>query len=535
MSGDIGTSSASAENEVTVERVAASCREGYLALKSLSSESRNRILEVAAVNIEKGQDVILAANRRDLEDSRDAAAELVHRLKLTGEKLASVVTGLREVAKMPNPLGRETLKRQLAEGLVLSRVCTPIGVICVIFEARPEAGAQIAGLCIKTGNGLLLKGGKEAQHSNRAVYGCFVRALQQISLGQSRPEVIYCLQLVESRHDVEKLLSLDSVIDLVIPRGGRSLVNFVKNQTKIPILAHSDGICCLYAHTSANDVSRQRASTGDDMAHSLGLDDYAKLILDSKLNYPAACNALEVLLADKAVAAPLLEALMRVLHTDYPLSEVDFVLLRSQRKDWETMFPPPSFLENATFVETEADLFTEHLCNTLSIHLVTGPEEAMKAINRRSSHHTDGILAKDKGIIRDFQLEVDSASVFANCSTRFADGFRYGFGAEVGISTGKIHARGPVGLDGLLSYKYLYVKVTLSITPPQSSMRIPPHERYHPLLPLLYLPISHLLPVNTIVYVLSFCLRLMGTGDTVAEMGVTKKFDFKDLPLEDII
>ena len=392
-------------------------REASRRLAALDAAARNQALEAIATALENHSDSILEANRRDCEQAQQdgIAAALYARLKLDAAKLQGAIAGVRDVARLADPLGQRQLHRELDQGLVLERLTVPVGVLGVIFEARPDAVMQIAALAIKSGNGAILKGGREAVESCRAILAAIREGLAASAVD---PNV---LQLLTSREETLALLQLDQYVDLIIPRGSNSFVRFVQDNTRIPVLGHADGICHLYVDAAAD------------------LDLAVAVTVDAKTQYPAACNAVETLLVHRDVAA---EFLGRV----GPALAAKEVQLRGDAEARE-LWPMAE--------ATEEDWSTEYSDLILAVKLVASLEEAIVHINRYGSRHTDGIITRDDAAAARFQSLVDSAGVYRNCSTRFADGFRYGFGAEVGISTQKLPPRGPVGLEGLVTYKYL--------------------------------------------------------------------------------
>ena len=398
---------------------ARAARQASFALAASPAQVRNGALLAVADALEAHRGEIFAANRLDLSDAAELAAPVKKRLRFDEAKLADVLAGLRALAAMEDPIGHEQLRTELADGLVLSRVSCPIGVVGVIFESRPDALVQIAGLCMKSGNAVLLKGGREALHTNAALYAVLKAASEAAGLPAG------WAGLLTTREDVGEMLRLDEEIDLIIPRGSNAFVRYIMDNTRIPVLGHSDGVCHLYLHEDADP----------DMA--------ARVVVDAKTQYPAACNAVETLLVHEKAGAALAAA-AKALHAAG-------VRIRADA-------PAQAVLAGAGVpceAETEADWRTEYLDLTISVRTVASLAEAIAHINRYGSHHTDGILTQDDAAAQRFFALVDSAGVYQNCSTRFADGYRYGFGAEVGISTGKLHARGPMGLTGLCSYKYI--------------------------------------------------------------------------------
>ena len=398
---------------------ARAARQASFALAASPAAVRNGALLAVADALEARRGEIFAANRLDLSDAAELAAPVKKRLRFDEAKLTDVLSGLRALAAMEDPIGHEQLRTELADGLVLSRVSCPIGVVGVIFESRPDALVQIAGLCMKSGNAVLLKGGREALHTNAALYAVLKAASEAAGLPAG------WAGLLTTREDVGEMLRLDEEIDLIIPRGSNAFVRYIMDNTRIPVLGHSDGVCHLYLHEDADP----------DMA--------ARVVVDAKTQYPAACNAVETLLVHEKAGAALAAA-AKALHAAG-------VRIRADA-------PAQAVLAGAGVpceAATEADWRTEYLDLTISVRTVASLAEAIAHINRFGSHHTDGILTQDYAAAQRFFALVDSAGVYQNCSTRFADGYRYGFGAEVGIATGKLHARGPMGLEGLCSYKYI--------------------------------------------------------------------------------
>ena len=398
---------------------ARAARQASFALAASPAQVRNGALLAVADALEAHRGEIFAANRLDLSDAAELAAPVKKRLRFDEAKLTDVLSGLRALAAMEDPIGHEQLRTERAAGLVLSRVSCPIGVVGVIFESRPDALVQIAGLCMKSGNAVLLKVGREALHTNAALYAVLKAASEAAGLPAG------WAGLLTTREDVGEMLRLDEEIDLIIPRGSNAFVRYIMDNTRIPVLGHSDGVCHLYLHEDADP----------DMA--------ARVVVDAKTQYPAACNAVETLLVHEKAGAALAAA-AKALHAAG-------VRIRADA-------PAQAVLAGAGVpceAATEADWRTEYLDLTISVRTVASLAEAIAHINRYGSHHTDGILTQDDAAAQRFFALVDSAGVYQNCSTRFADGYRYGFGAEVGIATGKLHARGPMGLEGLCSYKYI--------------------------------------------------------------------------------
>lgn len=396
-------------------------------LATLPASARNDALTAMHDALAAARDDILAANARDLALARQAAADgrlsqsLVARLDLAKPgKWDDMLRGVLDVRDLDDPVGRVTLRTRLDDGLELERVTCPIGVLLIIFEARPEVIANIAALAVKSGNAAILKGGKESTES-------FVAIARAISAALERTQVPNAaVQLVTTRDVIPELLSLDRHIDLVIPRGSNELVRYVKNNTRIPVLGHADGLCAIYLEASADPALA------------------ADVLVDAKTGYPAACNSVETLLVEEAALTTLLPgvaAALAVKGVELRCDEASKAALEGQEG-----------LKLAS--ATPEDFATEFLSLTLAVKTVPSLADAVAHINAHGSHHTDAILTASRDNAERFLSAVDSAGVYWNASTRFADGTRYGFGTEVGISTNKIHSRGPVGLEGLMIYKY---------------------------------------------------------------------------------
>ncbi len=386
-------------------------------LAGLSEETRNRALLAVAEALAENAKEIFAANEEDVSAAKeqDVPVQVVKRLIFNEAKLADVTAGIRCMVDLPDPLGRVQLKRELDEGLVLKRVTCPIGVIGVIFEARPDALVQISSLCIKSGNAAVLKGGKETARTNKALFEIIHKAVTEAGLPSG------CLFLAQSHAEIDELLSCDGAVDLLIPRGSNKFVRYIMDHTNIPVMGHAEGICHIYVD--------------DDYDKEMAL----KIITDAKTQYPVACNAVETLLVNESAAPSLLPALKE------KMREVNVKLVGTEEASkWLSC---EVIEDGEAFRHEYGDLI-------LAVKIVPDTAAAVEHINRYGSHHTDSIITRNDEHAAYFMRMVDSAGVYRNCSTRFADGFRYGFGAEVGISTGKLHARGPVGLDGLVTYRY---------------------------------------------------------------------------------
>lgn len=397
--------------------LALKAREAAIPLSAASIEDRNGALLRMARGLGEHALKIYTANEADRAQAQaeGLAQPLLKRLLFDEKKLRAVQEGLQALAALPDPLGHTQLARELMPGLKLYRVSCPIGVVGVIFESRPDALVQIASLCLKSGNAVLLKGGREAARTNQALFDALAEAAREAGMPEG------WAVLLTSREEVRDMLKMDDCIDLVIPRGSNEFVRYIMDNSRIPVLGHAEGLCHVYVDASA-DIN---------MA--------VRVIEDAKTQYVAVCNAAETLLVHKDIAAAFLPEAARAL-------EAKGVTLRGCERTREII---------SCETATEEDWRTEYLDYILSVKVVDSLAEAIAHINKYGSGHTDTILAEDMEAVRTFMALVDSAGVYHNCSTRFADGFCYGFGAEVGIATGKLHARGPMGLEGLCSYKYL--------------------------------------------------------------------------------
>ncbi|MDP4153127.1 MAG: glutamate-5-semialdehyde dehydrogenase [Bacillota bacterium] len=387
-----------------------------LVLSALSGDEKNQVLLSIIDELSEHAQDIFTANEMDIDNAKrsDLTAPLLKRLKFDESKLRGVIEGLRSLIELPDPVGNIISKTELAEGMIMHKVSCPIGVIGVIFESRPDALVQIASLCIKSGNAVILKGGSEAAFTNRVLTQVILNAIRDRDLPDG------CITLLETRADVAEMLKCDEYIDLIIPRGSNSFVRYIMENSHIPVMGHADGICHVYVDKDA-DI---------DMA--------VNIIVDSKTQYVAVCNAAETMLVHKDIANAFLPKSAQALKDKG-------VTLRGDEHTLDIIEAEPA---------TEQDWGTEYLDYILSIKIVENVDEAIKHINHYGSGHTDAIVTSNTETAEIFLNRVDSADVFLNCSTRFADGFRFGFGAEVGISTNKLHARGPVGLEGLTIYKY---------------------------------------------------------------------------------
>lgn len=403
----------------SLSALAQQTREAARHLAVLPTAARNQAIESIAQALAAATPEILAANQTDCEVAQQEGLSraLYGRLKLDADKLNGAIAGVRDVGHLPDPIGAVQIHRELDAGLIMQRIACPLGVLGVIFEARPDAVMQIATLAIKSGNGVILKGGKEAVRSCEALVQAIHRGLAQVGID---PAVV---RLLTTREETLELLRLDAFVDLIIPRGSNSFVRFVQENTRIPVLGHADGICHLYVDQAAD------------------IEKAIPITVDAKIQYPSACNTIETLLVHQSIAAEFLPQVAEAL-------QARDVELRGDERTRQMI----------TVAEaTEADWSTEYSDLILSIKIVDSLTEAIAHINTYGSRHTEAIVTEDPATATEFIAQVDAAGVFQNCSTRFADGFRYGFGAEVGISTQKLPPRGPVGLEGLVTYKYQIV------------------------------------------------------------------------------
>ncbi len=412
-----------------IEAKVIEAKKAAITLASVSTDIKDRALEEMANALDINRQAILSANMRDLEVAEklqrkgELSQAMVDRLKISDNKIDGMIAGIRDVIKLEDPAGRTLSALELDNGLELYQVSCPIGLIGVIFESRPDVVPQIMSLCLKSGNSTIFKGGSEALNSNRTIFDLLVEAIER-SEGVAKG----AFQLMETREEVMDVLALDAYIDLLIPRGSNAFVKFIKENTKIPVLGHADGVCHVYVDDEA------------DLAKAY------TICFDAKVQYAAVCNAMETLLIHEKVAERFLPKMAQML-------ESAGVELRCDKGSF-------AILEHIDFIENlvhavEEDWSTEYNDLILSIKLVSSIEEAIEHINTYGSHHTDGIVTENQKKKKKFSDLIDSSSVMINASTRFADGFRYGKGAEVGISTNKIHARGPVGMEGLMIYKYV--------------------------------------------------------------------------------
>ena len=383
----------------------------------LDAMTRDRALASMATALRAGQGAIVAANAADLEEAEraDLSGPLLKRLRFDGPKLEEAIAGIDCLRRLRDPIGRVLSARRLDSGLVLRQVSCPIGLIAMIFESRPDAFVQMASLCAKSGNAVILKGGREAARTNAALRDAIYPSGLEAGLPES------WLSTLETREEVAELLTLGDLVDLVVPRGSKEFVARIQAESSVPVLGHSDGICHVYLHEDADP----------EMA--------AAIAVDSKAQYPAACNAAEVLIVHSAFAGRGLAGVAAALESASVALE---------------LCPRGAAILGRASSRQGDDWAVEFLDLRMAVKVVDSLDEAIAHINRFGSGHTDAIVTASRAAAERFMDRVDSASVYWNASTRFADGYRYGLGAEVGISTGKLHARGPVGLEGLCTYKW---------------------------------------------------------------------------------
>lgn len=406
---------------LNIKEAAAKMKQDSSKMAALSVEVRNNALKAIKEALLANKEQIFSANKEDINAAEEAGiSEAVKkRLKFDEHKLEDVAAGIDGLISLADPIGKLQLARELDKDLILNRVSCPIGVIGIIFEARPDALVQISSLCIKSGNCAILKGGKETAKTNKALFELIYNAAIAAGLPEN------CLLQAELHNEIDELLECHESVDLLIPRGSNKFVQYIMNNTKIPVMGHADGICHTYVD---KDVD---------------IDKMLPVIVDAKTQYTAACNATETLLVHKDIANEVLPKIADEL-------KAAGVKLRGTKDAADII---DGMINNDDIMGND-DFKTEYLDMIISVKLVENVDEAIAHINKFGSHHTDCILTENAATAEYFMQLVDSAGVYQNCSTRFADGFRYGFGAEVGISTGKIHARGPVGLEGLVTYKY---------------------------------------------------------------------------------
>ncbi len=405
-----------------VIEIAKKAKEASIFALQMSTKIKNDALYKIADEININKNEIISANNLDLENAKlllekgEITQSAYNRLKLDENKLRDMIQGVRDIAALDDPINKVIWEKDIAEGINLKKVSCPIGVIGVIFEARPDVISQISALAIKSSNAVILKGGSEAEKTNAAIFNIITSTLSEI---ENFPENM--INLIFSREDVKVMLDADKYIDLIIPRGSNSLVSFIKSNTKIPVLGHADGICHIYIDEFA-DVNKA-----------------IPIIIDAKCQYPSACNSVESVLINRKIKDKILPALIKSLKENSVVINSDEEIKHEYSNDINSVV---------------SDWHKEYGEKILSLKIVDNINDAISHINKFGSGHTDCIVTENDLNAEKFMMFVDSAGVYKNISTRFADGFRYGFGAEVGISTNKTHARGPVGLEGLTIYKY---------------------------------------------------------------------------------
>jgi len=409
---------------LTAKRVAELGKQASRKLATVPSEKRSTAIREAAEAIELAAPRLLEANAQDLAIASEllAGGEITsatfERLRLTDNKIEEMARSMRAVADLPDPVGRVLQRTELDKGLVLEKITCPLGVLAVIFEARPDAVTQISSLALKSGNAVILKPGQEVEKTALAVVEVICQSLARSGLPEE------AIGVVLGRQAVRELLDMPDLIDMVIPRGSKQLVEFIQNNTRIPVLGHAEGICHVYVDAAANT--------------QMALD----IIDDAKTDYPAACNAAETVLVHSQIAEAFLPRLAELMHSKH-------VTLRGCENTREVLG------DSSIEAVAEDDWHHEYSDLVLAVRVVGSIDEAIEHIHRYGSSHTETIVTGDRIAAEEFLARVDAAGVFHNASTRFADGYRYGFGAEVGISTSKLHARGPVGIEGLTTYKYV--------------------------------------------------------------------------------
>ena len=402
------------------ENIFKSVKEASLVLAKTTYIERQKALENIALLLDEYREEIKKENEKDILSSKEKGekSSLLDRLHYTDEKIDQSILSLKNVKMLPDPIGRVREKRELDTSFVLSKITVPLGVIGFVFEARPDALLQIASLALMSGNGIILKGGSEANNTNRILTKIIKEATKESSFSS------LWIELLETRDEVKELLTMDKYVDLIIPRGSNSFVRYVMDNTHIPVLGHANGLCITYVEESAN------------------FSEAIKILIDAKTQYPSACNATETILVDKAIVPsfiPLLDKAFKehgvIVHADDVTFPFFSSAVKATKEDWDT----------------------EYLAKECAVKSVENISQAIEHIQKHSSHHTDCIITSSDEKAKLFVRSVDSADVFVNCSTRFADGYRFGLGAEVGISTSRLHARGPVGLDGLMTTKWVLV------------------------------------------------------------------------------
>ena len=402
--------------------VGKAARAAARAIARADTATKNRALLAAAEALTRGSDALLAANARDVDAARAAGldAPMVDRLTLSPKTIATMAQGLAEVAALPDPVGEITGLRFRPSGIQVGHMRVPLGVVGIIYESRPNVTVEAASLCLKSGNATVLRGGSEAVHSNQAIAACVHQGLREAGLPQ---EVVQVLSTTD-RAAVGQMITMPEYIDVIVPRGGKGLIERISAEARVPVIKHLDGVCHVYIDAAAD------------------LDKAVRIADNAKTQRLSTCNTMETLLVDRPVAAAVLPRLAEV----YRQKGIEL------RGDAAARALVPGMRE-----ATEADWYAEYLDAILAVRIVDGLDQAIEHIARYGSQHTDAIVTEDLSRARRFLREVDSSSVMVNASTRFADGFEYGLGAEIGISTDRLHARGPVGLEGLTNQKWVVI------------------------------------------------------------------------------
>lgn len=411
---------AGADLRAEMERLGQAARAAANELALADSSAKTRALEAAAKAIRQRQDDILAANAQDMAAARTKglSGAMLDRLELNPERIEAMAGGLEAVARFPDPVGRILAEWDRPNGLTIARVAVPLGVIGIIYESRPNVTADAGGLCLKSGNAAILRGGSESYHSSGAILDCLREGLRDAGL----PEAALQRVPTRDRAAVGILLTMNETVDIIVPRGGRGLIERVQNESRIPVIAHLEGLCHTYIHAGANP------------------DKARELTLNAKMRRTGVCGATETLLIDRAVASAQLPSILDELIAAGCEIRGDATVCQSEPR---------------AIPATPKDWDTEHLDAILSVKVVDGLDAAIEHINRHGSHHTEAIVTEDQAAAEAFLNRVDAAIVMHNASTQFADGGEFGMGAEIGISTGRLHARGPVGAEQLTSYKYV--------------------------------------------------------------------------------
>lgn len=416
----ISTDEAIRDIEAYMTGLGQSARQAAAAMRRASSGAKNAALLAIAVRLEASREAIAAANAEDMDRGRSGGldAALLDRLELTPARIDAMIEGLHQVAALPDPVGEIDGLRFRPSGIQVGQMRVPLGVIGIIYESRPNVTVEAASLCLKSGNAAILRGGSEARGSNAAIAGCLRDGLADAGLPEAAVQVV----ATTDRAAVGRLIAMPEHVDVIIPRGGKSLIERITREARVPVIKHLDGVCHVYVDATAD------------------LDKALAIAVNAKTHRYGTCNTMETLLVD----APVAEMLLPRLAAAYAEHGVELRGCERTR----------SILPEAS-VAVEADWGAEYLAPVLAVRVVDGIEAAIEHIEHYGSHHTDAIVTRDYGLSRRFMAEVDSSSVMVNASTRFADGVEYGLGAEIGISTDKLHARGPVGLEGLTTRKYV--------------------------------------------------------------------------------